>query len=202
MLRFLFPVVKKHVLPKLGQTDVRIDALAIVRQHEELDMAGQREHCPSGLRKYGRRDGIRLRHECVTVGHPRCAHALDATEELLVFDLFVPHADQRLERSLITQPVLAAHVEHLGRDEALDQAEYVGVGPTLDLAKQALLIGGEEAQAIDLRQPVGQEPLREVEAPAANHVAIDIPPDALGHLDTLGVTRGIDVGLHGGLHGN
>ena len=88
---------------------------------------------------------------------PSRAHALDAAEQLLVLELLVAEAHQRLERDLVAEPVVAAHLEHLGGDEALDQAEYVGVGAALDLAQQALLVRGEEVEAIDLRQPVGQE---------------------------------------------
>ena len=118
-----------------------------------------------------------------------------------MLDLFIPEAHQRLQRGLVAEPMFAAHIEHFGRDEALDQAEYVGVGPALNLAEQALVVRGEEVQAIDFRKPVRQEPLGEIEAPAANHVAVDVPPNALGHLDRLGVTRGIDMGLQGGLRG-
>jgi hypothetical protein len=53
-----------------------------------------------------------------------------------------------------------------------------------------LVVRGKEIQTIDLRQPVRQEAFGEVEAPASDHIAIDIPSDALGHLDTFGVTRG------------
>src|SRR5690242_15376513 len=100
-----------------------------------------------------------------------------------MLDFLVPEAHQRLQGDLITKPMLTAHVEYLGRDEALDQAEHVGVSPTLDLTQQTLVVRVEELQAVDLRQPVGQEFLREVELPLADHVAIDVPPDALRYLD-------------------
>ena len=128
---------------------------------------------------------------------------LDAPEHLLVLDLLVAEADQRFQCGLIAEPVLAAHFQHLGGDEALDQAEDVGVGAALDLAQKALLVLAEEAEAVDLGQPVGQELLREVEGSAAN-TSVDVPADALGHLDDLGVTLGFGGGryiLHGVLLG-
>ena len=186
-------VVEEHVLPELGHVGLRLDALVIVREHEELDVAGQRQHRPRGLRQHRRRDGIGLRHERVAFGHAVCAHPLDSAEKLLVLDLLVAEAHQRLQRVLVAEPVVAAHVEHLGGDEPLDEAEYVGVGAALNLAEQSLVVRAEEGEAIDLRQTVGQEPLGEIETPAANHVAIDVPADALGHFDGLGVARGGDA---------
>ena len=58
-----------------------------------------------------------------------------------MLDLFVGKADQCFQRVLIAEPVVAAHLQDLGRDEALDQAEHVGVRASLHLAQQALLAG-------------------------------------------------------------
>ena len=77
---------------------------------------------------------------------PVGGQALDAAEELLVLELLVGEAHQRLERDLVAEPVLAAHFEHLGADEALDQAEHVGVGAALDLAEEAPLVRREEVE--------------------------------------------------------
>ena len=116
-----------------------------------------------------------------------------------MLQLFVGEANQRLECVLVAQPVVAAHLEDLGAYEALDQTEDVGIRASLDLRQQATLVGAEKRQPVNERQSVGQEFLGEVEFAAANHVAIDVPVDALGYLDALGVTRGIDVGLQDGL---
>src|SRR5690606_32158142 len=74
---------------------------------------------------------------------------------------------------------------------ALDQAEHVRVGAALDLAEQAALVVVEELDLVDLRQAVGQELLAEVEAPAADHVAVDVPADALRDLDAPGIAPGV-----------
>ena len=68
-------------------------------------------------------------------------HRLEAAEQLLVLELLVGQAHQRLERDLVAEPVTAADLEHLGADEALDQREHVGVGAALHLREQALLVG-------------------------------------------------------------
>ena len=72
---------------------------------------------------------------------PSATIALDAAEELLVLELLVGEAHQRLERRLVAEPVVAADLEDLGADVALDQAEDVGVGAALDLAQQPSLVG-------------------------------------------------------------
>src|SRR5206468_2559057 len=126
---------------------------------------------------------------------PGADHRLDPPKQLLVLQLFVGEANQRLERALIAQPVVVAYLEDLGAYEALDQAEDVGVRTSLDLRQQAALVGTEERHPVNERQAVREEFLREVEFAMANHVAIDIPSDALGYLDALRVTRGIDMGL-------
>ena len=97
---------------------------------------------------------------------------------------------------------LAAQLERLRADEALHQPEHVGVGAALDLRQEAHLGRAQEGQLVDLRQAVGQELLVEVELAAANHVAIDVPADALGGFDALRVTRrrpagGLSRGSHG-----
>jgi hypothetical protein len=93
--------------------------------------------------------------------------------------------------------VVAADLEHLGSDEALDQCKYVGVGASLDLREQALLVGVQERQLCDLGKAVRQELLAEIELPAADYIAIGIPSNALGHLDALGIAARIGCVLHG-----
>ena len=82
--------------------------------------------------------------EAIAGGQDVADHRVDAAEQLLVLQLLVAEADQRLERDLVAEPVVAAQLEHLGVDEALDQAEDVGVGAALDLAHEPLLGGSTE----------------------------------------------------------
>ena len=88
---------------------------------------------------------------------PWADHPLDAAEQLLVLELLVGEAHQRLERGLVAEPVVAAHLEDLGADEALDQAEDVGVGAALDLAHEALFVRREKGELVGEREAVGQE---------------------------------------------
>jgi hypothetical protein len=111
-----------------------------------------------------------------------------------VLELFVGEAHQCLERGLVAEPVVAAHFRHLRADEALDEAEHVGVGAALHLAEEALLLGLQERQPADHRQAVGQELPAEVEPAAADDVAVDLEAHALGNLDGLRVAVGL--GLH------
>ena len=53
--------------------------------------------------------------------------------------------------------MVAAELQHLGADEALDQAEHVGVGAALHLAEEATLPVREERQLAQLGKPVGQK---------------------------------------------
>ena len=105
-----------------------------------------------------------------------------------MLEFFVGKSNQRLERPLVTQPVFAAQFKDLGADIPLDQAENVGVGTALNLTQQTPLVGGQKLETGGLRQSVGQELLRKVERPPAHHVAVDVPADALGHLDAFGIT--------------
>ena len=132
----------------------------------------------------------------VAGGHADGGHALEAAEHLLVLQLLVGEPDQRFERDLVAERVVAAELGGLGADEALDQGEHVGVGAALDLRQQARLGRLQEGELVDLRQAVGQELLAEVEAAAADDVAVDVPADALGRLDAAGVA--VDVLRLGG----
>jgi hypothetical protein len=102
--------------------------------------------------------------------------------------------------------MVAAHFEHLCADEALDHAEHVGVGAALDPAQETPFAGTQESKALlQQRHPVGQELGRGIELALADHVAIDVPADALRVLDAAGIAgcgrrcgrRGL-CGLHGG----
>ena len=89
----------------------------------------------------------------------------------------------RDQRDLVAEPVLSRDLEHLGTDEALDEAEDVGVGTALHLRQQAPLVCSQERELVDLRQAGGQERLREIEVAAADHVRLDVPARALRRLD-------------------
>ena len=89
---------------------------------------------------------------------------LDAAKQLLVLELLVAEADQRLERHLIAEQVLPTELEHLRVDEALDEAEDVRVGAALNLAQQPSLGRAQELEVVDLGQAVRQERPRVVES--------------------------------------
>src|SRR5687768_2994051 len=116
-----------------------------------------------------------------------------------MLELLVGEAYERFECDLVAEPMTAAQLEHLRADVALDQAEDVGVAAALDLADQAALVGTEESQILDLRKAVGQELFGNVELAAADDIAVDVPADALGYLDALGVA-GTGFSLRHGLH--
>jgi len=50
-------------------------------------------------------------------------------------------------------------------------------------------------------RPSGRNRFVKIELSTANHVAIDLPTDALRYLDTFGVAGGISLRLHDGWHG-
>ena len=136
----------------------RLDALPVVRLREELDVAGQREHGPGRLAEHALGDVVRLRHEPVARGHAG-APSSSSMRRNSSWCFSSSSVKRTSASSAIWSPSQwsAADLEDLGADEALDQAEHVGVGAALDLAQQALLVGVEERQLVDLGQPVGQE---------------------------------------------
>ena len=86
---------------------------------ENFDMAGQREYRPGRLAKNKVGDDVRLRQKSIAVGHLLGRQQLDPAEQPLMLQLFIGKADQRFERSLIAQRMVARDVHHLGADEAL-----------------------------------------------------------------------------------
>ncbi|MNC84480.1 hypothetical protein D3C83_00360 [compost metagenome] len=193
MLRLLARVEGEDVLPERREGGLRLDRLPVVREHEELDVADEREHRPGRLAEHGARDVVGLGQERVALGHALGGEALHAAEHLLVLELLVGEAHQRLEGDLVAEPVVAAHLQDLGRDEALDQAEHVGVGAALDLGEQAPLVRTEKIDLVHLRDAVRQELPREIELAAADDVAVDVPADALRDFDALGIAPGIGL---------
>ena len=85
------------------EVGVGLDALAVVRLHEQLDVAGQRQHRPGALAEHGARHVVRLGVERVAARHLSRDQRLDAAEQLLVLDLLVGEAHQCLERDLVAE---------------------------------------------------------------------------------------------------
>ena len=160
MLRLLLPVIQEDVLPELRKIGIRLDARPVVRLREQLDHAGEREHRPRRLAKDDRGHLVRLWQELISRRHARRDHRLDAPEQLLVLELLVGEPDERLQRNLVAEPVVAAHLQDLGADEAFDETEHVGVGPPLNLRQNSPLRGGQDREGTRVRQTVGQELLR------------------------------------------
>ena len=104
-----------------------------------------------------------------------------------MLDLVVGEAHQRFERVLIVERMCAALIEHLGADEALDQAEDVRIGAALDLAEQPRVVGGQERDRVHARESVGQEVAGEVELAVLQQIAVDLPFGLLRQSDNLRV---------------
>jgi hypothetical protein len=124
-----------------------------------------------------------------------------AAEQCLVLELFVAEANHGFECGLVTQPMVAALVEHLGGDEALHQAHHVGVGAALYLAQQQAVALAQELQFVDPGDAVGQKLAREVELPATDHVSVDVPANAFRHFHAARIAPGVDAmgrAEHGG----
>ena len=144
---------------------VGLDAGAVVRLGEELDVAGEAQHRPGRGAEHGLRHLVGLREERVGAGHAVRDHRLEAAEELLVLELLVGEAHEGLQRHLVAHPVVAAHLQDLGADEALDEAEHVGVGAALDLAEEALPGAGRgRAGAATIDRPSGRNFLEKSKA--------------------------------------
>ena len=148
VLRLFLPVEQEHVLPQVGQVRVRLDAFAVVHLREQFDVERQPEHRPRRRTEHRRRDVVGLRQELVAGRHALARQLLQAAEHLLVLQFLVGEAHQGFQRDLVAEPVLAAHLEDLGADEALDQPEDVGVGAALDLRHRSASRRREERQFV------------------------------------------------------
>ena len=126
-------------------------------------------------REHRARHVVRIGHLAVAHRHLLADHLLHAAEQLLVLDLLVREAHQRFERVLVVEHVSAALVEHLGADEALDQAEDVGIGAALDLAEQPCIVRGEKGEPIHAATARRAGTCGEVEVAVPQQVAIDLP---------------------------
>ena len=112
---------------------VRVDALAIVQLREQLDIQRQRQDRPGAFAEHSMGDAVGVDVEAIAHGQNVADHRVDATEQRLVLELLVAEPNQRLQRNLISEPVIVAQLQHLGVDETLDQPEDVGIGPALDV---------------------------------------------------------------------
>ena len=103
-----------------------------------------------------------------------------------MLQLLVAEPDQRFERDLVAEPMIAAQLQHLGADKAFDQPEHVGVGAALHLAEIPPLLRRKEMPACRQGEPVGQEFVGEIEPAAADDVGLDVPADPFRAGDTAG----------------
>ena len=115
-----------------------------------------------------------------------------------MLQLLVAEPDQRFERDLITEPVIAAQLQHLGADKALDQSEHAGVGATLYLAEIPLFLRRQGNHSPDEGEPVGQEFVGEIELAATDDIGLDVPADPLRTGNAARVTFA-QIIIHSGL---
>lgn len=96
-----------------------------------------------------------------------------------MLQFLVAEPDQRLERDLVAEPMIAAQLQNLGVDVALDEPEHVGVGASLHLAEVPFLVRREGIEPVGHGQPIGQEFPGEVEPAATNDISFDVPANPL-----------------------
>ena len=126
----------------------------------------------------------------------------NAPEQFLMLQFLVTEPHKRLERGLVSEPVIAADLEHLCVDVPLDEAEHIRIGATLYLAEIALLAVGQEGELLHFGKSVRQEFMSRVEGPVPNYVFVDRPSYPLRSCNSAGVTVGVDLFLlNSGLHG-
>jgi hypothetical protein len=155
-----------------------------VELSEQLDVQRQRQHRPRALAEHGVSDSVGVDIKAIAVRQNLADHRVDATEKGLVLQLLVAKPNQRLERNLVTEPVIVAQLQHLGVDEALDQPENIGVGAALDLTDEPLFVGRQSRELSDKGKPVRQKLVGSVEAAAPDHILFDVPAHPLGRLNT------------------
>jgi hypothetical protein len=141
----------------------------------QLDEVGEGQHGPGGLAEHRGGHLVGIGHEAVAVGHDLPGQRLDAPKELLVLELFIAEPNERLEGHLVPEDVAAPELEDLRVHPALDEPEHLGVGAPLHLAEERPLLLAQEGEARREREPVGQQLVSRVEAPAADDVRVDVP---------------------------
>jgi len=104
-------------------------------------VAGQAEHGQRRLAEHERGDVVRLRQESIARGHAGSDERLDAAEELLVLQLLVGEAHERLERRLVAKRVRSHDLEHLG--VVAENQEDAGVGALIitDIDRDGTVMG-------------------------------------------------------------
>src|SRR6185312_9208 len=99
-----------------------------------------------------------------------------------MFQFLIAEPNQSFKRNLVAEPMIGAQFEDLCIDEAFDQAEYVGVGATLNLAHESLFVGRKRREFIDKRKAVRQKLCGCIKQAPADHVLVDVPPNLFGGL--------------------
>ena len=77
-------------------------------------------------------DTVGIDIEAIAGGQHLAEHHVDAAEQRLMLQLLIAEPDQRLERNLVTEPVIVAQFQDLGVDEAFNQSKDVGIGTASD----------------------------------------------------------------------
>src|SRR5512138_2081566 len=109
-----------------------------------------------------------------------------------MLQLLIAKAHERLECDLIAEPMIATDFQDFGVDEALHEAEDVGITATLHLAHEAPLLGRQKWQLIHEREAVGKKLLRWLELASADDVSFDVPADSIGCFDAARVALRIE----------
>ena len=78
---------------------------------ENFDVTRQREHGPGRFAENKIGNDVRLRKEPIAVRHLLGRQQLDPAEQPLMLQLFIGEADQRFERGLIAQCMVARDVQ-------------------------------------------------------------------------------------------
>jgi hypothetical protein len=114
-----------------------------------------------------------LRLESITGRHRFCNELFNAPEQFLMLQFLITEPHKRLERGLVSEPVIAADLEHLCIDVPLDESEDIRIGATLYLAEIALLAVGQKGEFLHSGKAVRQEFMFGVEGPVPNDVFVD-----------------------------
>src|SRR5579872_7092118 len=148
----------------LGGTDAArhpCEARLPQARHDVLPPVG-REHAAT--------HALRIARERAACGHPVRAHPLDATKQLLMLDLLVAEADECFERAWSPSQcsrLVSSNLAAMNRSTRPKMFKYVRPG---------------SGSASAARQEVGRSTCdrpEEIEGAPTDHVAIDVPSDAL-----------------------
>lgn len=160
------------------------EALEVVALCDPLEQARQqhdrKRRVPADVARHRLlpRDVLALHREALAE-HP--AHRL---EELLVLDLLLGEPQQRPHGEAIAVNVRLGPLGDRRDDVLLDEQEQVGVAGAPRLIESQPLVGRQERDVVDPSDPIGQEPLREVELQAGGHIG-EVPVHSLGRPQAL-----------------